>query len=84
MDARESREAAAAAIEQRGMAHDGIVDFLEGADAVTAAQKLSNLKAQRIPKRRKPLEKDSSMPQRHASGKPKAKLRVAVPMRKRT
>ena len=84
MKSRESRETAAAAIAQHGMVHDGVVDFMEGPDALAAAQKLTKPKAQKVAKQKRPLKQDVSKPHGQAKGKLEAKLRVAAPMRKRT
>ena len=87
--AADARLATAAAIAQHGMVHDGVVDFLEGDDALAAAQKVGKPQAQRVPKRQgPPLQKaatqkqaghqDTTTPQRQTGKKPKASVRVAV------
>ena len=90
----------AAAIAQHGMAHDGVVDFLEGDAALAAAQKVAGQKAQKLAKRQRPLKPVSSQlankkralqheataSHGQAVAKPTSKLHVSVsvPKRKRT
>jgi len=91
------RSSEAAAIAQHGMAHDGVVDFLEGDDALAAARKVAGQKAQKLAKRKRPLkphtgqrakpirasEQKTTASRGQAVAKPKAKLRVSVAVAKR-
>jgi len=95
--AAELRTLQAAAIAQHGMAHDGVVDFLEGDDALAAARKVVGQKAQKLAKNQRPLQHEVGQlakPKRaldlkttasrgQAPVKRKAKLRVSVAVAKR-
>ena len=74
------------------MAHDGVVDFLEGDDALAAARKVAGQKAQKLAKKQRPPNHEAGQvakPKRasdhkttasrgQAPVKRKAKLRVSV------
>ena len=91
------RASQAAAIAQHGMAHDGVIDFLEGDDALAAAQKVAGQKAGKLAKRQRPLkqhtgrlakqkdavQQETTAPRGQAGMKSKAKLRVSVAVAKR-
>ena len=94
--AAEPRWSQAAAVKQHGMAHDGVVDFLEGNDALAAAQKPAKRRALKVarsqpqplldkgkPTDRKRARQESLAAQGQAIRKRGAKLRMSVGVAKR-